>query len=171
MIARGRRANPAQDRGHQVQRRRTSGRLPLARRNALAVLLLVLGLGACTDSLGPGVTEPLALNVRVRPLLPGERLPMFEVNDYAGAVRVQVARPDLACTLAEASVSRVATTLTVVARVRTNPVALCARGWVVEYSGVIENLVSGRYHVRIYEAEGSGRPVLIGTKTITARGP
>jgi hypothetical protein len=143
----------------------------MALRTALAALLLVGGLAACTDSLGPGVIEPLALNVRVRPSLAGERLPMFEVDAYAGAVRVQVARPDLACTVAEASVSRVAMTLTVVARVRVNPVALCARGWVVEYSGVIENLVSGRYHIRIYEALGSDRPRWIGAKTVTVRRP
>ena len=145
----------------------------MAPRNLLSVLLLV-GMGvqaACTDSLVPGATEPLALTVQTRPPVAGERLPVLEVTGHAGTVRVQVARPDLACTLAEASVGRVAGTLTVVARVSGDPAALCAGGFVVEYAGLIEDLASGQYRVRIYEAVGSGRPRLLGTRTVTVLAP
>ena len=119
-------------------------------------------------------TEPLALTLRVRPPVFLERLPALKVSGLAEGIRVEVARPDFACTLASATVGREPGVLTVVARVGGHPLALCAeRGYVVEYAGVINGLVPRRYTVHIYEAVANGAPRRLGTRTVTvvARAP
>lgn len=143
-------------------------------------MLLVAALGAQLACSGDGVvsstvfaaegTEPLPLTVRVRSPVFRERLPAIEVSGLAGSIRVEVARPDFACTLAQASVGRGPGVLTVVARVGADPLALCAGGGVVEYSGVIDGLAPG-YTVRVYEAVGDGTPRHLGTRTVTVLAP
>ena len=150
----------------------------MGRYHVLSMFLLV-GLGAqlaCSDdALGPGglfapeATEPLALTLRTRPPVFMERLPALEVSGVVGGIRVQVARPDIGCTIAEASVGRAPGVLTVVARVGGDPLALCAGGFVVEYAGVIDDITPGRYTVHVYEAVGDGTPRRLGTRTVTAQ--
>jgi len=150
------------------------------RRSHVLSMLLLVGLGAqlaCSDdAFDPGgpfapaeATEPLALTLRTRPPVFMERLPALEVSGVVGGIRVQVARPDIACTIAEASVGRAPGVLTVVARVSGDPLAFCSGGLVVEYAGVINGLAPGRYTVHVYEAVGDGTPRRLGTRTVTAQ--
>ena len=149
-------------------------------RHALS-MLLVAALGAqlaCSRDtvvsstlFAPEGTEPLPLTVRVRPPVFRERLPAIEVSGLAGSIRVEVARPDIGCTLAQATVGREPGVLTVVARVGGDPLALCSGGNVVEYAGVIGGVAPGRYTVHIFEAVGDGAPRRLGTRTVTALPP
>ena len=144
------------------------------------LMFLLVGLGAqlaCSDDpFDPGgpfapaeATEPLPLTLRTRLPTFKQHLPALEVSGVVGGIRVQVARPDIACTIAEASVGRAPGVLTVVARVWGDPLALCAGGFVVEYAGVINGLAPGRYTVHVYEAMGGGTPRRLGTRTVTAQ--
>jgi type IV pilus biogenesis protein CpaD/CtpE len=142
------------------------------RRRRSVLLLAVVGMQvACTDPIVPETTEPLALTVETRPPVAGERLPAIDVTGLAGAVRVRVARSDLPCAVADATVRRTSGALTVVAHVSGNPAALCAGGSVVEYSSVIDELPAGFYRVRVYEAVFDDLPHLLGTKTVLVLAP
>ena len=148
-------------------------------RHPISLLLFaVLGLQlACSHSTTPfetfvpATSEPLALTLRVRSRVAGERLPAVKVSGLVGSVRVEVARLDLACTLAQGSVGREPGVLTFVARVGGDPSALCASGFVVEYAGVIGSVAPGRYTVHVFEAVGDGLPQRLGTRTVTVPAP
>ena len=151
-------------------------------RHLSSILLLATAgalLSCSRDATAPGplaagrlvasATEPLLLSLNVRPPIPGERLPNVEVTAVAGAVRIEVDRWDIACTLANATVGRGPGVLTFVARVYGDPRSLCAGGNVVEYAGVIGGVAPGRYTVHVYEGGFEGAPRWIGTKTVTVR--
>lgn len=129
---------------------------------------------ACADGgidpgpeLVPEATEPLELTLRTRRPVFGERFPQVEMTSVPRGIRVRVVRPDLNCTLAQAWVGREPGVLNVVARVGGNPLALCAGGFVVEYSGVVE-AEAGSYTVRVYEALGDGTPRRLRTRNVLA---
>jgi hypothetical protein len=150
-------------------------RLEVAVNRRLFLIAILGALAGCGDSTpptalaalaAPETTESLPLTLSVRAPVLRERLPSLTVTGLEGSVRVKVARPDIACTLASAGVARSPGVLTVVARVSGNPLALCASGFVVEYSGAIGNVAPGRYQVLIYEALGDGQPRLLGMRTV-----
>jgi len=119
------------------------------------------------DALVPDATEPLPLTLLVRRPIFRERLPALEVSGITGSIRVEVARPAIGCTLAEALVRRQPGVLTVVARVAGDPAALCLEeGQVVEYAGVVARVAPGRYTVHVYEAVADGSPVRLGSRTV-----
>lgn len=142
-------------------------------RSMFLLAALVAQLACASDGVGPGPllvadpTEPLALTTRVRKPVYRERVPDLEVSSLAGSIRVEVARPDLACTIARGWVGREPGVLTVLARVGGDPSALCASGYVVEYAGIVDGLARGRYTVHVHEAVGGGAPRWLGTKTVT----
>lgn len=138
-------------------------------------VLMSVGLISCdtTDPIAPPTSEQMAVSVQHRTSAPGEQVPTVRITGAQGTVTVAVTRRGMCATLVDAGISRAPGELAVVARVSSNPAALCALlnvETVVDYSGTISSVPGGLYRVRVFEAEGGGSPRLIGSATVTASG-
>lgn len=119
----------------------------------------------------PPTSEDLAVSVVHRNPIQGEQLPTVRILGGQNSVSVQVSRPGMCATLVEAGVSREPRELAVVARVSSNPAALCALiVSVVDYAGTITAVPGGTYRVRVFEGVGDNTPQLIGSATVAVTG-
>jgi hypothetical protein len=134
--------------------------------------------GLTQDSTGlteiaPATSEQLDVSVHERRPNLGERVPTVRISGGTGSVTVQVTRPGLCATIVDAGLNRSAGELAVVARVSSDPVALCGPKLthVVDYKGTITRLSAGAYRVRVFDAAWPHNPQLIGSTTVSVKAP
>lgn len=137
-------------------------------------LLLVGGLlsqTSCGEPLtAPATSEILPVSVQTRSPNTGEIVPTVRASGGMGYVAVSVTRQAMCATIVTAGVSRVGDALAVVARVSSNPAAMCIAGvqtMVVDYGGIINSVNPGTYRVRVFEVVADGEPKLIGSGTVS----
>jgi hypothetical protein len=138
--------------------------------------LLVLGLASqasCSEQLiAPATPEILPVSVQTRSPAPNEKIPTVQLSGGSGALTIRVTRAAMCATIVSAGVSRRGDELAIVARVSSDPLALCIGIYqVVDYQGTITSLRAGRYQVRIFEAIADGTPQLIGSGAVTVSPP
>jgi hypothetical protein len=81
---------------------------------------------------------------------------------------MRVTRGALCATVVTAGVKREIGGLAIVTRVSSNPGIFCIEQYsVVDYAGTVFSLPSGKYRVRIFEAQEDGKPQEISTGIVT----
>lgn len=141
--------------------------------------LLASSLVSCRETTGlietaPETSEQLAVSVQDRTPNPGEPIPTVRISGGTGNVTIEVTRPGMCATVVVAGISRAPGDLAVVARVSSDPAALCAGPiftHVVDYKGTITLLSAGAYRVRVFDAAWPDSPRLIGSATVSVSAP
>lgn len=141
--------------------------------------LLASSLVSCRETTGliaiaPATTEQLAVSVQERRPILGEPIPTVRISGGTGNVTIEVTRPGMCATVVVAGLSRAPGALAVVARVSSNPAALCAGPiftHVVDYKSTITSLSAGAYRVRVFDAEWPNSPRLIDSATVSVSAP
>lgn len=136
--------------------------------------LVASSLVSCRDTSGlteaaPAISEQLTVSVNARNPFPFEPIPRVRISGGTGSVTVQVTRPGMCATIVDAGLHRSAGELAVVARVSSDPAALCGPKLthVVDYKGTITMLSAGAYRVRVFDAAWPNNPQLIGSATVS----
>ena len=147
--------------------------------------LVASGLVSCRDTTGltqdakglteiaPATSEQLVVSAHERKPFWREPIPSVRISGGSGSVTIQVTRPGLCATVVDAGLSRAPGDLTVVARVSSDPAALCGPRLthVVDYEGTITMLSAGAYRVRVFDAARPNSPRLIGSATVSVKAP
>lgn len=140
--------------------------------------LVASSLVACRDTTGltviaPATSEQLAVSVHERRPNLRERVPTVRISGGTGSVTIEVTRPGMCATIVDAGLSRAPGDLAVVARVSSDPAALCGPilTHVVDYKGTITMLSAGAYRVRVFDAGWPNNPRLIGSATVSVTAP
>lgn len=148
--------------------------------------LVASSLVACRDTTGltreisgltaiaPATSEQLAVSIHERTPYLGEPIPTVHISGGTGSVTIEVTRPGMCATVVDAGLSRAPGDLAVVARVGSDPAALCAGPiftHVVDYKGTITLLSAGAYRVRVFDAAWPNNPQLIGSATVSVTAP
>jgi hypothetical protein len=81
---------------------------------------------------------------------------------------MRVTRAGLCATIVSAGVKREIGGLAIVTRVSSNPGIFCIDSFqVVDYAATVFSLPSGKYRIRIFEAQEDGKPQEISTGIVT----
>jgi hypothetical protein len=139
-------------------------------------LLLTVGFfsqASCGENpTAPRTSELLPVTVHTRTPTAGETVPTVQLSGGAGSVTMRVTRGALCATIVTAGVTLEIGGLAIVTRVSSNPNIVCLGEYqVVDYAGTIFSLPSGKYRVRIFEAQEDGKPQQISTGIVTVLPP